>query len=293
MGFLISSRISTEGRMKLFLVSSLVFALASAANIPSKPIPALPLSQQRGQGRIVGGEEDSDGEFPFQVSLRSVGAVGLTHFCGGSIIDENWVLTAAHCCAGQIPATMHVVAGGIKLNNFENEEEPRNLDAIIGHPDYSAATISNDACLLKMKEPFEWTEFVQPIALPAVMQDTAAGSMVTVTGLGTTSEGALGLPNVLHKVSVPVVSDEDCNASYGASGYAVADSMICAGLPEGGKDSCQGDSGGPFFSNESPETRELLGIVSWGIGCGRAGYPGVYTEVSYFVEWITETMATF
>merc|ERR1711971_458220 len=61
----------------------------------------------------------------------------------------------------------------------------------------------------------------------------------------------------------------------------------------GGKDSCQGDSGGPFFSNESPETRELLGVVSWGIGCGRAGYPGVYTEVSYFVEWITETMATY
>jgi len=275
--------------MGLLLLAVISSALAAQE---LQPIPALPLSQQRGQGRIVGGEEASDGEFPFQVSLRSVGAVGLTHFCGGSIIDENWVLTAAHCCAGQIPATMHVVAGGIKLNNFENEEEPRNLDAIIGHPDYSAATISNDACLLKMKEPFEWTEFVQPIALPAVMQDTAAGSMVTVTGWGTTSEGALGLPNVLHKVSVPVVSDEDCNASYGASGYAVADSMICAGLPEGGKDSCQGDSGGPFFSNESPETRELLGIVSWGIGCARAGYPGVYTEVSHFVEWITETMAT-
>merc|ERR1739838_1041609 len=287
MGFLFCPGIIKHLSMKFFL------AATSAANLPSEPMPALPLKDQVGIGRIVGGEEASDGEFPWQVSLRSIGALGATHFCGGSIINENWILTAAHCCAGQIPATMHVVAGGIKLNNFENEEENRNLDAIIGHPDYSAATISNDACLLKMKEPFEWTEFIQPIALPAPMQDTAGGSMATVTGWGTTSEGGLGLPNVLHKVTLPVVSDEDCNAAYGAAGYAVEDSMICAGLAEGGKDSCQGDSGGPFFSNESPETRELLGVVSWGIGCGRAGYPGVYTEVSYFVEWITETMATY
>jgi len=274
--------------MKLFLVSSLVFALASAANIPSKPLPALPLKDQVGIGRIVGGEEASDGEFPWQVSLRSIGALGATHFCGGSIINENWILTAAHCCAGQIPATMHVVAGGIKLNNFENEEENRNLEHIIGHPNYAASTITNDACLLKLKEPLEWTEFVQPIALPAAGQDTPAGTECTVTGWGTLNEGGFSLPNVLHKVTLPVVSDEDCNAAYSANGYSVADSMICAAIEEGGKDSCQGDSGGPMVCGE-----ELIGIVSWGIGCGRKGYPGVYTEVSYFMDWITETMATY
>merc|ERR1712096_210093 len=153
--------------------------------------------------------------------------------------------------------------------------------------------MENDVCLLKLKESLEWTDFVQPIALPEAGQVTEAGTDCVITGWGTLTEGGFGLPNVLHKVTVPVVSDEDCNAAYGAAGYAVEPSMICAGLDEGGKDSCQGDSGGPFFSNESLETRELLGVVSWGIGCGRAGYPGVNTEVSYFVEWITETMATY
>jgi len=278
--------------MKFFLAASLAIAATSAANLPSHPLPALPLKDQVGVGRIVGGEEAADGEFPWQVSLRSIGALGATHFCGGSIIDKDWILTAAHCCANQVPATMHVVAGGIKLNNFENEEENRNLDHIISHPDYSSATISNDACLLKLKESLEFTEFVQPIALPAAGQDTPAGTDCIVTGWGTLSEGALGLPNVLHKVTVPVVSDEDCNAAYQGAGGSVADSMICAGLEEGGKDSCQGDSGGPFFCGEKG-SEELIGIVSWGYGCARRGYPGVYTENSYFIDWIMETMATY
>ena len=75
---------------------------------------------------------------------------------------------------------------------------------------------------------------------------------------------------------MPVVGDAECNDAYASSGYGIADSMICAGLPDGGKDSCQGDSGGPFID---AATKELVGIVSWGIGCARAGYPGVYTQV--------------
>merc|ERR1712123_361826 len=182
MGFLFYPGIFKHFRMKFFLVASLAFAATSAANLPSQPLPALPLKDQIGVGRIVGGEEAADGEFPWQVSLRSIGALGATHFCGGSIIDKDWVLTAAHCCAGQVPASMHVVAGGIKLNNFENEEEPRNIDHIIGHP--------NDACMLKLKESLEWTEFVKPIALPAAGQETPAGTECIVTGWGTLSEGA-------------------------------------------------------------------------------------------------------
>merc|ERR1711931_458866 len=137
--------------MLRFVVLAAVVLLSPGSQSASvgsglKPIPAMPLEQQVGIGRIVGGEEASDGEFPFQVSLRSIGALGATHFCGGSIINENWIVTAAHCCANQSPFSMHVVAGGIKLNNFENEEEPRDVDSIISHPSYISSTISNDIC---------------------------------------------------------------------------------------------------------------------------------------------------
>jgi len=275
----------------LFAGVALFCSGSQSASVGLKPIPALPLSQQTGIGRIVGGELAADGEFPFQVSLRSIGALGATHFCGGSIISDTWIVTAAHCCAGKLPATMHVVAGGVKLNNFENEEENRNLAQIVSNPRYSSSNQENDICLLQLKEALEWTEFVQPIALPEFQQQTADGTMATVTGWGTLHEGDFNLPNELHKVDVPVIGDEECNAAYASAGYGTSESMICAGLPEGGKDSCQGDSGGPFFLNE--ETPTLIGVVSWGIGCARAGYPGVYTEVSYMVDWIQEVMATY
>jgi len=160
---------------------------------------------------------------------------------------------------------MHVVAGGIELNNFEQEEQTRNLIKIIGHPNYDSNTISNDVCLLHLQEPLTFNDWVQPLPLPAQGQETEAGTSCTVTGWGTTSEGGFVLPNKLHKVDVPVVSDEECNVAY-ADSNPILDSMICAGLPEGGKDSCQGDSGGPFVCGG-----ESVGIVSWGIGCGRRG----------------------
>jgi len=269
-------------------VAALIFCLGLQLGSSRVSLPKLDLSQV-GKGRIVGGTEAADGEFPWQVSLRQIGSIGMTHFCGGSIVDENWIMTAAHCCAGQTPAFMHVVAGGIKLNAAEGEEEKRDLEKIIGHPDYDSNQLTNDICLLKLTKPLEWTEFVQPAKMPAALQETDAGTMATVTGWGTLSEGGFSLPNVLHKVSVPIVSDEECDKDYSSAGAPeIAPSMICAGLPEGGKDSCQGDSGGPFV-DASDNT--LLGVVSWGIGCGRAGYPGVYTQVSYYIDWVVDTIA--
>merc|ERR1711976_401133 len=132
------------------------------------------------------------------------------------------------------------------------------------------------------------TEWVKPIGLPEKMEETPAGTECIVTGWGATYEGQLFLPDDLQKVSIPVVGDEECDQAYDPN-YDVAESMICAGvLGDGGKDSCQGDSGGPFID---ANRTKLLGIVSWGIGCAREEYPGVYTQVSYFVDWLEEKMA--
>merc|ERR1712151_67516 len=120
------------------------------------------------------------------------------------------------------------------------------------------------------------------IGLPYDGEEYSAGTTCTVSGWGTTSEGG-SLAKVLMKVDVPVVSDDDCRGSYGQS--EIADSMICAGLDAGGKDSCQGDSGGPFMCGN-----QLSGVVSWGYGCAEAGYPGVYTQPSYFISWLNSHM---
>merc|ERR1711913_212006 len=104
------------------------------------------------------------------------------------------------------------------------------------------------------------------------------GTDCIVSGWGTTSSGG-SLAKILQKVTVPVVSDKKCREDYGED--AIADSMICNGYDKGGKDSCQGDSGGPLMCG-----KQLSGIVSWGYGCAAAGYPGVYTQTSYFISWL-------
>merc|ERR1711972_243311 len=147
------------------------------------------------------------------------------------------------------------------------------------HEQYDSWTISNDICLLELDGTADFgSSVIGKIGLPYDGEEYSAGTTCTVSGWGTTSEGG-SLAKVLMKVDVPVVSDDDCRGSYGQS--EIADSMICAGLDQGGKDSCQGDYGGPFMSGN-----QLSGVVSWGYGCAEPGYPGVYTQTSYFVDWV-------
>merc|ERR1719508_81696 len=248
-----------------------IVAVATGAPKFSKQAISTPLS--RGGGRIVGGTEASPGEFPHQIALLR-GGVGGSLMCGGSLVAPNMVVTAGHCCDGQSASRLGVRVG----NHHLYEDDPDQMDIavskVILHEDYDSWTIYNDIRLLELSGEADFSSSViGAISLPSDGKEYSAGTMCTVSGWGTTSEGG-SLGSTLMKVTVPVVSDDDCRAAYGQSG-----------VDEGGKDSCQGDSGGPFMCGS-----ELSGVVSWGYGCAEAGFPGVYTQTSYFISWLNSHM---
>ncbi|XP_046650226.1 trypsin-1-like [Daphnia pulicaria] len=237
---------------------------------------------------IVGGEEALPNEFPFMVSMQSL-AVGGTynHRCGGAVINERWVVSASHCTENALVGATRIAAGEHSLSTTSGFEQFSDVEMFVMHPNYDTVTLENDIVLIKLITPLDFSSGkVSPISLPAMGQETAAGTNVTVTGWGNLEFNNPNRPDVLNKVGIPTVSDMECRRSYGP--IDMFDSFICAGVPEGGLDSCNGDSGGPLFTSDP---QQLIGIVSWGKDCALPGYYGVYTEVSYFSDWIAATIA--
>lgn len=226
---------------------------------------------------IVGGTEASVGEFPFIVSLQ---VNGFGHFCGGSLIKKNWVLTAAHCVGDPIDK---VVIGMHNLKDTTNVET-LTVKRVIPHPQYNEGTTDYDFALLELAS----NSVYEPITLNTAEIDVPVSGdafVATVAGWGVTKENSYSLPDLLQKVDVPLVSQASCNASY--VGH-ITDRMLCAGYDVGGKDSCQGDSGGPLIANSVDNHKYLIGVVSWGEGCAVAGHPGIYSKVSAAASWIAE-----
>ncbi|KAB5553823.1 hypothetical protein PHYPO_G00043140 [Pangasianodon hypophthalmus] len=235
--------------------------------------------------KIVGGEDAAPGSWPWQVSIQSGGF----HFCGGSLINENWVLSAAHCFQSITAPEITIYLGMESLEGTNSNMQKTGTSSIINHQEYNPTTHDNDIALVQLSSSVNFTNYVMPVCLAASNSSFPGGTNVWVTGWGKIASSVnLPFPKTLQEVQVPIVSNSDCAKAYGSG--SITDNMMCAGLTQGGKDSCQGDSGGPLVVKIGGTWVEA-GIVSFGHECALPNFPGVYTRVSQYEDWINSKIS--
>uniref|UniRef100_W5LV93 Peptidase S1 domain-containing protein n=1 Tax=Lepisosteus oculatus TaxID=7918 RepID=W5LV93_LEPOC len=240
--------------------------------------------------RIVGGQSAQPGSWPWQASLRLNGG----HTCGGTLINSQWVLTAAHCFSGD-NSTLDPAGGPAALLGCQaragdalGRQMDRSVQQIIVHPAYNSVTEDNDIALMRLSSPVSFTSYIQPICLADNSSSFYNGTSCWVTGWGYTAEDERAtLPTTLQEVQLSIIGNRQCgclnDVVFGVN--SVTGNMICAGVLQGGKDSCQGDSGGPLVCKQGSSWVQA-GVVSFGEGCAQPNFPGVYTRVSQYKDWI-------
>jgi secreted trypsin-like serine protease len=290
----------------------------AAALLAALALPPLAPAAHAGDGpaidndlRIVGGSVVTDPKaWPWQIALyKRVKGDQFMQWCGGSVIAERWVLSAAHCIVpkgapGPLPASEFLVVEGSKLLGQGGHQIEVKRIILKG---YDRSSFINDIALLELAEPARSTPV--PYARPQNAELEKPGTPAVVTGWGMLQDvdwdetkkawinrqtGQVVPSDQVHddklrQVELPLVGWEACREAYkDKKAGSISQDNLCAGVPEGGKDSCQGDSGGPLVARDAQNFYVQIGVVSWGIGCGVAGLPGVYTRVASFEGWLRE-----
>ncbi|XP_029709065.2 serine protease filzig [Aedes albopictus] len=239
--------------------------------------------------RVVGGKAAKFGEWPWQVLVRESTWLGLftKNKCGGVLITNEYVVTAAHCQPGFLASLVAVFGEFDISSDLETKRSvTKNVKRVIVHRQYDAATFENDLAILELESPIHYDVHIVPICMPSDEADFT-GRMATVTGWGRLTYGG-GVPSVLQEVQVPVIENSVCQEMFHMAGHnkKILPSFVCAGYANGKRDSCEGDSGGPLVLQRADGRYELVGTVSHGIRCAAPYLPGVYMRTTFYKPWL-------
>ncbi|XP_078584822.1 transmembrane protease serine 11E-like isoform X1 [Branchiostoma floridae x Branchiostoma japonicum] len=241
--------------------------------------PAVETSR-RGSARIVGGREPTRGAWPWQVSLHDGGS----HSCGASLVNTKFVVTAAHCVYDSPnPGRWTAYLGLHEQGENTGHLQSRDVDRIIIHERYDTIRTDFDIAVMELSSEVNITDHVYPVCLPGEDTEFPVGTNCWISGWGSIADGGVQA-TTLQEAEVPLVDSTVCDDAAHYDGQ-ITDRMLCAGYDAGGIDACQGDSGGPLVCQDGV-TWYLVGVTSWGDGCGQPNKPGIYADVMYLRDWV-------
>ncbi|XP_006900325.1 PREDICTED: transmembrane protease serine 12 [Elephantulus edwardii] len=251
-----------------------------------------PLLDAREGSRIIGGTEAQVGAWPWIVSLQMRFGSAHAHVCGGSLVKERWVLTAAHCIKNaRNPSVWRAVIGTNNILIKYQHTKRIKVNAIFIHPGFNVDSYLNDMALFHLKRAVRYNDYIQPICLPFdVFQNLNQNTACFISGWGRTHEEGNGT-TTLQEAKVHFISRSVCNSETSYGGI-IPNTSFCAGDEDGVFDTCRGDSGGPLMCY-LPEHHKffIMGITSYGHGCGRKGFPGVYSGPAFNQKWLMEYLS--